>query len=146
MAVMTKERQTELMLERDALVERIEAINKDISIAREQGDLSENAEYDAARTERASVQSQLERINKLLNEAEIVDNVVSDGKITLDSRILVKDLDTGVEREFTLKESGDTIVDKVIGLNSQLGSVIYNRFPGKFTVQCGKRYEVSKID
>ena len=146
MAVMTKERQTELMLERDALVERIEAINKDISIAREQGDLSENAEYDAARTERASVQSQLERINKLLNEAEIVDNVVSDGKITLDSRILVKDLDTGVEREFTLKESGDTIVDKVIGLNSQLGSVIYNRFPGKFTVQCGKRYEVNKID
>jgi transcription elongation factor GreA len=61
------------------MVKRQEVAEK-IKIAREQGDLSENAEYDAAKEEQRELEARIEELEKLLKNAEIV----SEDEITLD--------------------------------------------------------------
>ena len=54
------------------LVKRKEVAEK-IKEAREQGDLSENAEYDAAKDEQRDIEARIEEIEKILKNAEVVD-------------------------------------------------------------------------
>ncbi|KIR03159.1 Transcription elongation factor GreA [Lachnospiraceae bacterium TWA4] len=60
-------------------VKRLEVAEK-IKIAREQGDLSENAEYDAAKEEQREIEARIQELEKLLKNAEIV----SEDEVTLD--------------------------------------------------------------
>lgn len=53
-------------------VER-EEVKKDISTARSFGDLSENSEYDEARTRQAKIETRIKELEELINNAEIVD-------------------------------------------------------------------------
>lgn len=53
-------------------VER-EEVKKDISAARSFGDLSENSEYDEARTRQAKIEARIKELEELINNAEIVD-------------------------------------------------------------------------
>jgi transcription elongation factor GreA len=66
-------------LEELKMVTRKEVAEK-IKVAREQGDLSENAEYDAAKEEQRELEARIEELEKLLKNAEIV----SEDEITLD--------------------------------------------------------------
>ena len=59
-------------LEELIVVKRKEVAQK-IKEAREQGDLSENAEYDAAKDEQRDIEARIEEIEKILKNAEIVD-------------------------------------------------------------------------
>ena len=54
------------------VVKRKEVAEK-IKEAREQGDLSENAEYDAAKDEQRDIEARIEEIEKILKNAEVVD-------------------------------------------------------------------------
>ena len=71
--------------------------------AREQGDLSENAEYDAAKDEQRDVQARLDEIDRILKNVEIIDEDDIDiKKITVGSTVKLLDKEFDEELEFTI--------------------------------------------
>lgn len=74
-----------------------------IKEAREQGDLSENAEYDAAKDEQRDIEARIEEIEKILKNAEVVvEDEVDDGKISVGCKVTVLDMEYDEEMEFQL--------------------------------------------
>ena len=84
------------------VVKRKEVAQK-IKEAREQGDLSENAEYDAAKDEQRDIEARIEEIEKILKNAEVVvEDEVDDGKISVGCKVQVLDMEYDEEMEFQL--------------------------------------------
>ena len=79
-----------------------------IKEAREQGDLSENAEYDAAKDEQRDIEARIEEIEKILKNVEVVDEDEVDlDKISVGCRVKVYDIEFDEEREFSLVGSSE---------------------------------------
>ena len=79
------------------------AIAKKIGEAREQGDLSENAEYDAAKDEQRDIEARIEQIEKILKNAEVVvEDEVDLDKINIGCKIKILDMEFGDEYEYKL--------------------------------------------
>ena len=71
--------------------------------AREQGDLSENAEYDAAKDEQRDIELRIEELEKLLKNAEVVvEDEVDLDKISIGCRVKVYDMEFDEEMEFKI--------------------------------------------
>ena len=71
--------------------------------AREQGDLSENAEYDAAMDEQRDIEARIEEIQKILKHAEVVDEEeVSTDAVGIGCRVTVFDIEYDEELEFAI--------------------------------------------
>lgn len=86
------------------------AIIKAIAAAREHGDLSENAEYHAARERQAFVEGRVETIEDLLSRAEVIDIAAIKGKvIKFGATVRVADDDT--DRESTYQIVGEHEAD-----------------------------------
>lgn len=84
------------------VVKRKEVAQK-IKEAREQGDLSENAEYDAAKDEQRDIELRIEELEKLLKNAEVVvEEDVDLEKINIGCVVRVYDLDYAEEMEFSI--------------------------------------------
>ncbi|MDO4330884.1 MAG: transcription elongation factor GreA [Lachnospiraceae bacterium] len=78
-------------------------IAQKIKEAREQGDLSENAEYDAAKDEQRDIELRIEELEKLLRNAEVVvEDEVDLDKISIGCRVKVYDLDEAEEMDFKI--------------------------------------------
>lgn len=74
-----------------------------IKEARDQGDLSENAEYDAAKDEQRDIELRIEELEKLLKNAEVVvEDEVDLDKISIGCRVKVYDLEFAEEMEFKI--------------------------------------------
>ena len=74
-----------------------------IKEAREQGDLSENAEYDAAKDEQRDIELRIEELEKLLKNAEVVvEDEVDLDKISIGCKVKVYDLEFSEEMEFKI--------------------------------------------
>ena len=90
------------------VVKRKEVAEK-IKEAREQGDLSENAEYDAAKDEQRDVEARIEEIEKILKNAEVVDEDEIDlKKINVGCKVTVLDLEFDEEIDFRIVGSTET--------------------------------------
>ena len=75
------------------VVKRKEVAEK-IKEAREQGDLSENAEYDVAKDEQRDIELRIEEIEKILKNAEVVvEDEVDEGKINVGCKVKVLEMD-----------------------------------------------------
>ena len=75
------------------VVKRKEVAEK-IKEAREQGDLSENAEYDAAKDEQRDIELRIEEIEKILKNAEVVvEDEVDEGKINVGCKVNDEEMD-----------------------------------------------------
>ena len=84
------------------VVKRKEVAQK-IKEAREQGDLSENAEYDAAKDEQRDIELRIEELEKLLKSAEVVvEDEVDLDKISVGCKVQVLDMEYDEEMEFQL--------------------------------------------
>ena len=71
------------------IVKRKEVAEK-IKEAREQGDLSENAEYDAAKEEQAEIEARIVVLEKMLKNAKIIDeDEIEEGKVGVGSTVTV---------------------------------------------------------
>ena len=89
------------------VVKRKEVAQK-IKEAREQGDLSENAEYDAARDEQRDIEARIEEIEKILKNAEIVvEDEVDLDKISVGCKVKVYDCEFDEEIEFKIVGSSE---------------------------------------
>lgn len=97
-----------------------------IKEARGFGDLSENAEYDAAKKEQAEVAEEIAKIEAMLKNVEIVDeDDISTTKVTVGSKVTVKDCET--KEKIELQIVGSNEVDPVtmkISNESPLGSAL----------------------
>ncbi|MDY5986392.1 transcription elongation factor GreA [Sporofaciens sp. SGI.106] len=89
-------------LENLKVVRRKEVAGK-IKEAREQGDLSENAEYDAAKDEQRDIEARIEELEKILKNAEVVDeDEVNLDKISVGCTVTVYDVEFDEEMEFKI--------------------------------------------
>ena len=83
------------------VVKRQEVAQK-IKEAREQGDLSENAEYDAAKDEQRDIEARIEELEKILKNAEVVEDEVDLEKINIGCRVKILDLEYNEELEYKI--------------------------------------------
>lgn len=95
------------------VVKRKEVAEK-IKEAREQGDLSENAEYDAAKDEQRDIEARIEEIEKILKNAEVVvEDEVDLDKISVGCKVRVYDME--FDEEMELKIVGSTEANSLQG-------------------------------
>ena len=123
-----------------------------IAEARAQGDLSENAEYDAAKERQGFIEGRLSQIEAILSQAIIIDpaSLNTDGKCVFGSTVEIEDLDE--ETKFTYQIVGDDeadIKDNKISINSPLAKALIGQEAGDaidFESPGGlKNYEIIKI-
>ena len=89
-------------LEELKVVKRQEVAQK-IKEAREQGDLSENAEYDAAKDEQRDIEARIEELEKILKNAEVVDEDEVDlDKINIGCKVILLDIEFNEELEYKI--------------------------------------------
>ena len=144
-------RALEAELEELKVVRRKEVAQK-IKEAREQGDLSENAEYDAAKDEQRDIEARIEEIEKLLKNVEVVDEDEVDlDKISIGCSVTL--YDNEFEEEVEYKIVGSTEANSLAGKisnESPLGKALMGRKVGdniEVNAQAGViEYEVLKID
>ncbi|MBE6556365.1 MAG: transcription elongation factor GreA [Ruminococcaceae bacterium] len=86
---------------------RREEITKDIAEARSFGDLSENAEYDAARNEQAKVEARIKELEELIRNAKVVDeDTIDTSVVSLGSAVKIR-MESGEEREYSIVGSNE---------------------------------------
>ena len=95
------------------VVRRKEVADK-IKEAREQGDLSENAEYDAAKDEQREIEARIEELEKILKNAEVVDEDEVDVD-TINIGCKVKVLDMEFDEELEVRIGGSTEASSLQG-------------------------------
>ena len=84
------------------VVKRREVAEK-IKEAREQGDLSENAEYDAAKDEQRDIEARIEELEKILKNAEVVDEDEVDlERINIGCKVKILDVEYNDELEYKI--------------------------------------------
>ena len=87
----------------DLKVVRRKEVAQKIKEAREQGDLSENAEYDAAKDEQRDIEARIDEIEKILKNAEVViEEEVDLDKINVGCRVKILDMEFDEELEYKL--------------------------------------------
>lgn len=136
-------RKLEDELENLKVVKRKE-ISQKIKEAREQGDLSENAEYDAAKDEQRDIEARIEEIEKILKNAEVVvEEEVDLDQISIGCRVRILDMEFNEEMEYKIvgsteanslkgKISNESPVGKAL-LGAKTGDVVKVETPtGEF--------------
>ena len=100
-------KQREEELENLKTVRRKEVAEK-IKEARGQGDLSENAEYDAAKEEQAEIESRIVFLEKMLRNAEVIDDEeLSKDVVSVGSTVRLYDTEFDEEVEYTIVGSAE---------------------------------------
>lgn len=84
-------------------VDRRKEVAQKLKEAREQGDLSENAEYDAAKDEQRDIEARIDEIEKILKNVEVVaDEDVDINKISVGCHVKIYDYEFDEELEFSI--------------------------------------------
>jgi transcription elongation factor GreA len=124
---------------------------KEILKAREHGDLSENAEYHAAKERQGLVNARLNQLKKRMADMSMVDmSKIPHGKVGLGSRVLVLDVNRDEEVTYSLvtTEEADATAGRVstsspIGrglMNKEVGDVVKIQIPGGM-----REFEILKL-
>jgi transcription elongation factor GreA len=131
-------------------VERPQNI-KAIEEARAHGDLSENAEFEAAKERQAFLEARISELSYKLNNADIIDpDRLPKDKAVFASRVVLENVDTGEDVEYQLVGPEESDIDNGrISIASPLGRAIVGRRPGdEISLQApgGRRvYELVEI-
>ncbi len=143
-----KQREDELQ---DLKVNRRKEIAQKIKEAREQGDLSENAEYDAAKDEQRDIEARIEQLENLLKNVEVVvEDEIDLESISVGCKVKVMDLEYDEEMEFTIVGSTESnSLQNRISNESPVGRELLGKKVGDIVAidtQAGKmEYEVLEI-
>lgn len=137
-------------LEKLKTIDRPETIRA-IETARAHGDLSENAEYHAAKERQSFIEGRIGEISYKLSNAKVIDpETVSKDVIRFASRVLVENLDSREETEYMIVGADEADIGKgKISVSSPLGMALIGKQPGdEAVIQApgGKRiYEIIDI-
>lgn len=92
----------------DLKVRRRKEVAQKIKEARELGDLSENAEYDAAKDEQRDIEARIEELEKILKNAEVVvEDEVDSSKINIGCKVKILDIEYNEEMEYKIVGSSE---------------------------------------
>jgi transcription elongation factor GreA len=119
-------------LQRLKSVERPSVINA-ISEARAQGDLSENADYDAAKERQSFIEGRIQDLEGKLSNAQVIDpsTLDADGRIVFGSTVELEDLDSSAK--VTYQIVGDDEADIKVGkisISSPIARALINKVEG----------------
>lgn len=105
---------------------RRKEIAQKIKEAREQGDLSENAEYDAAKDEQKEIEARINELEEILKNAEVVrSDEVGKDKVNIGCVVTVKRLDSGDVQTFKMVGSTEAdFLNNKISNESPIGSAM----------------------
>lgn len=127
-------------------VVRRKEVSQKIKEAREQGDLSENAEYDAAKDEQRDIEARIEEIEKILKNSEVVLEEEADSdKVSIGCKVKILDCEYDEELEYKIVGSteanslkgkisnespvGRALIGKAVGdsvtIETQVGELTY---------------------
>lgn len=134
---MSQERYDELVAELDYMqTVREKEVAEQIKEARSFGDLSENSEYDEAKTEQGKLYSKIAEVKNLIENAEIIEKTENNSStVVLGSKVTVKD-----------EQEGDEDVYQIVGsqeANPMLGKISDDSPFGKALLGCSKGDVVS---
>ena len=130
--ILTKEGKEELekRLEYLKIVKRAE-ITERIKVAREFGDLSENAEYDAAKNEQAMIEGEILEIEEKLKHAVIIKETAKKGLVSLGSKVDFIDEDLGEKMTYEIVGTTEADVEQGrISNESPIGNALLGRKAG----------------
>lgn len=94
-------------------------VKRELAEARAQGDLSENADYDAARGKQAEVEARIKEIEATLNNAEIIEENSKSNRVGLGTTVTLKFIEKNEEKTYMI-----------------VGSIESNPFEGKISSSC----------
>jgi len=122
-----------------------------ISEARAQGDLSENADYDAAKERQGFIEGRILELESKLSNAQVIDpkTVNADGRVVFGSTVDLEDLDAG--KQVTYQIVGDDeadIAQGLISVSSPIARSLIGKSPGDVAVVMapGGRREYEILD
>jgi len=112
-------------------VERI-SISKQIAEARDKGDLSENAEYDAAKEAQGLLEMKIAELESKIASARIIDtSKLATDKVLLYSTVEIENVQTGISLSYTLvPESEANVASKKISVSSPIGQGLLGKKVG----------------
>ncbi|MEL7161636.1 MAG: transcription elongation factor GreA [Bacteroidota bacterium] len=104
-----------------------------IAEAREKGDLSENAEYDAAKDAQGLLEMKINELEKIMANARVLDaSQLDTSKVTVMSKVTIKNLANKKELTYTLvAESEADLKAKKISVNSPVGQALLGKAVGE---------------
>ena len=127
------------------------AIIRAIAEAREHGDLSENAEYHAAREKQSFVEGRIKEIEGVLARAKVIDPATLSGPIKFGATVTLVDEDTEAERRFQIVGEAEADIDNGrLNMNSPLARALIGKEEGDsvevHTPGGDRSYEVLSVD
>lgn len=142
----TEEGLKKLKEEYRELVDRVGAeVKTQIAEARAQGDLSENADYDAARNKQGEVEARIKEIEYILDNYELIkENPKDTNKITLGKTVKITFLDTNTEATYKIVGTIESDPFKnLISNDSPLGTALIGRSKGDIVeIKAKKNYTI----
>ena len=107
-------------------------VAKAIAEARDKGDLSENAEYDAAKDAQGLLELKINQMETTLANARVIDESQLDSsQVTMLSKVKIKNVKTGREVEYQLvSESEASLKEKKISVSSPIGDGLLGKKVG----------------
>ncbi|MFI5306811.1 MAG: transcription elongation factor GreA [Polyangiales bacterium] len=107
-------------------------ISKEIGVAREHGDLKENAEYHAAKERQGHIEARIAHLEGMLSRAEVVDASQMNGvRVKFGARLTLEDVDSGEEKSFRIVGAEEADVAKgTISVTSPMARACINHEVG----------------
>ncbi len=108
-------------------------LSQQIADARDKGDLSENAEYHAAKEDQGLLEARIAKLEEVVANARVIDpGQVDNSKVFIHCTVKVRMMDNDSQREFTLvAESEADIKTGKISVNSPIGKGLLGRARGE---------------
>jgi len=108
------------------------SISKQIAEARDKGDLSENAEYDAAKNAQGLLELKIAKLQEVVRNVRVIDESKLDSsKVLILSNVKIKNLKTGVVMTYTIApEKEANIKEGKISVNSPIAKGLFGKSVG----------------
>lgn len=127
-------------------------ISQQIAEAREKGDLSENAEYDAAREAQAMLELKINKLQELISNCKIIDeSKLENDKVRILSRVTLLNMKTKQKMTYTLvPDSEADLKNAKLSINSPIAQAILGKKKGEIVevqVPAGKmNFKIEEIE
>lgn len=109
------------------------SISQQIADARDKGDLSENAEYDAAKEAQGLLEAKISKLETVLANARVIDeSQIDNSKVFILSRVKIKNMNNNAVMEYTLvAENEANLAEKKISVDSPIGKGLLGKAVGE---------------
>ncbi|WP_134680160.1 transcription elongation factor GreA [Paracoccus ravus] len=126
------------------------AVIRAIAEAREHGDLSENAEYHAAREKQSFVEGRIKELEGIISRAEVIDPSKFSGSVKFGATVTLVDEDTEEERTYQIVGEAEADLERgLLNMRSPLARALIGKDEGDsvevVTPGGGKSYEIISI-